>query len=247
MNRNEAKLILGSCHPGHQTATDVQLRQALEFLDRDAELAAWFAEEQAIDARLSKSFREFPVPPALKERLLAARNSVTLVPWWRRHAWISAAAACLALVGMLAVLLTRSPGQREFAEFRSYAAEAAGSLDHLDLETSDYRKIRQWLEGHNAPDNFTLPGRLNGKSNVGCRLFQWNGQKVSLVCFEIGNKKVAHLFVMARSTFTNLPGSGTPQFSAAPNGIATAGWSDAQHVYILALKDGEKDLRQLLL
>jgi hypothetical protein len=100
---------------------------------------------------------------------------------------------------------------------------------------------------HRAPENFAIPGKLNGRSRVGCRVFAWNGQKVSLICFEIENKKVAHLFVMDTSSLTNLPAGGIPHFQTTGDGIATASWSDAQRIYILALKQGEQDLKRLLL
>jgi hypothetical protein len=247
MNREQAKSILRSYRPGEQETEDAQLRQALELLEHDPELSTWFAEEQAVDARLSKSFQQFPLPPDLKGQLLAARKVVSPPLWWRRPAWISAAAACVALLGALAILFTRSAAHGNFSEFRSFVADTAASLDHLDLETSDYQKIQEWLQGHSAPNTFTIRGKLNAKSSVGCRLFQWNEQKVSLVCFEIGNHKVAHLFVMDRSALSNSPVAGPPQFSTARNGIGTASWSDGSQVYVLALKDGEQELRQLLL
>ena len=108
-------------------------------------------------------------------------------------------------------------------------------------------QIRQWLGRHSAPEDFIVPAKLNGKSSVGCRVFAWNGQKVSLVCFKLENKKVAHLFVMDRSALTKLPGGGAVQFQTTRNGIATASWSDARRIYIVAMEQGEQDLKRLLL
>jgi hypothetical protein len=247
MNREQAQHILRGFRPGEPVTEDEPLRRALELLDHDAGLATWFAAEQAEDAKLTKSFRQFPVPPDLRDQLLAARKVVSRPLWWRQLEWITAAAACLTLVAALAILLARPSGQRDFAQYCSYISDTAASLDHLDLETSDQEKIREWLQGRGAPNQFTILGKLNGKSSVGCRLFSWNGQNVSLVCFEIGNHRVAHLFVMEHSALTKLPAAGAPHFSTARNGIATASWSDGRQVYVLALKDGERELKQLLL
>lgn len=247
MNREDAKYILQSYHLGGQDADDPQFRDALQMVKRDPELAAWFAEEQAIDAKLAEKLQSFPVPPALKVQLLAARKVVSPPAWWRRPQWISAAAATVALLATLAVILIRSPQHREFAEFRSYVADTAATLDHLDLQTNDLHQIREWLGGHSAPDNFVIPVKFNGKPSVGCRVFQWNGQKVSLVCFELENQKVAHLFVMDRSQLTNLPGEGALQFQTARDGITTAAWSDARRIYVVAMQQGEPDLKRLLL
>lgn len=247
MNRDAAKFILSSYHLGGKDAEDPQFHDALEMLARDPELARWFAQEQAIDKTIAGAFQRFPVPGDLKGQLLAAQKVVPLRAWWRRPALVSAAAACLALLGLLAMLVTRAPEQTQFAEFRSYVARTAARLDHLDVKTSDLVQIRQWLSSHHAPEDFAIPGRLNGKASVGCRVFEWNGQKVSLVCFELEDKKVAHMFVLDRSVFTSLPGGGVLQFQTTQDGIATASWSDAQRTYIVAMERGEQELKRLLL
>jgi hypothetical protein len=247
MNRDEAKYILRSYHLNGRDADDPQFQDALEMLKRDPELRKWFSFEQNVDQKLSNTFHAFPVPPGLKGELLAARKIVPQRAWWRQTVWISAAAASLALLSILSVFLSHAPHKRPFAEFHSYIVETAATFDHLDIRTGDLARVREWLRDHRAPDDFIIPGQLNEKSSVGCRVFSWNGQKVSLVCFEIAANKVAHLFVMDRSALTNWPKGGVPQIDAADNGIATAAWSDPKRIYIVALKQGEQDLRRLLL
>jgi len=188
MNRDEAKFILRAYHLSGGDAADPQFRGALEMLKHDLELASWFAQEQAIDKKLPEKFQAFPVPPELRGHLLAARKVVALRAWWRGPAWIGTAVASLAVLAALAILLTRTPEQRQFTEYHSYIAATAAKLDHLDLLTNDLVQIRQWLGRHSAPEDFIVPAKLNGKSSVGCRVFAWNGQKVSLVCFKLENK-----------------------------------------------------------
>jgi len=247
MNRDEARYILRSYDLNGRDAGDPQFQEALEMLKHDPELGEWFTQEQAVDKKLSERFRVFPVPPDLKGRLLSARKTVPHRNWWQRPSLLSAAAASLALLGVLAVLLSRTPGKGQFAEYRSYIVETAAKLDHLDIQTSDLAQIREWLGAHRAPEDFAIPGKLNGRSSVGCRVFAWSGQKVSLICFELENKKVAHLFVMDSSVLTNLPDGGIPHFQTTGDGIATASWSDARRIYILALEQGEPELKRLLL
>jgi hypothetical protein len=145
MNRDEAKYILRSYDLNGRDAGDPQFQETLEMLKRDPELGDWFAQEQALDKKLSEKFRVFPVPPDLKGRLLAARKIVPHRNWWRRPSLLSAAAAILALLGVLAMLLSRTSGKRQFAEYRSYIVETAAKLDHLDIQTSDLAQIREWL------------------------------------------------------------------------------------------------------
>lgn len=247
MNREQAKFILQACHLDGRDAEDPRFREALNLVKCDPELASWFAQEQAADAKLSKAFRTFPVPPDLKGQLLAARKFISPPKRWFVPAWLSAAAVFVVFFGALGLLLTGSPKPEQFAQFRSFVSDTAATLDHLDLETSDLHQIRQWLVGHNAPNDFAVPGKLNGRTSVGCRVFPWHGQKVSLVCFELENQKVAHLFVTDRSALTNLPERGAVQFQTTPDGIATVSWSDARRVYVVAMAHGEEDLKRLFL
>src|SRR6476646_10606351 len=110
MNRDEAKFILRAYHLGGQDADDPQFREALGMARSDPVLAEWFAREQALDTRLSEKVRAFPVPPDLRGQLLAARKVIPLQVWWRRPAWMVAAAACAVLVAAFAVFVLRPSG-----------------------------------------------------------------------------------------------------------------------------------------
>src|SRR4030095_16367194 len=116
MNRDEAKYILRSYDLNGRDAGDPQFQEALEMLRHDPELRECFAQEQAMDKKLSETFRVFPVPPDLKGKLVAARKIVPLHNWWQRPSLLGAAAASLALLGVLALLLSRAPEKRQFAQ-----------------------------------------------------------------------------------------------------------------------------------
>jgi hypothetical protein len=243
MNRDEAKYILRAYQPGGRDAGDPQFREALEMVRRDPELAAWFAHEQQTDANLARTFQQFPVPPALRGQLLVARKIVRPKTWWKHPAMAGMVAACL----MMALFLIRPSPKGEFSEFHSYVAETASKLDHLDIQTSDRTQIQEWFHNHKAPENFAIPEKLVARASVGCRVFAWNKQKVSLVCFELQNKKVAHLFVVDRSALKNAPSGSKPSFQTTNDGLATASWSDPERTYIMAMAQGEEDLKNLLL
>ena len=88
MNNEEAKLILQAYRPGGQDANDPRFREALEQAQRDPELARWFANEQALDSRISAKVQAAIKPPAhLKSQLLAQRKIVRPVAWWKMPAW----------------------------------------------------------------------------------------------------------------------------------------------------------------
>lgn len=245
MNRDEAKFILRACPPGGEPTDDPQLREALEMMERDPVLAGWFAQEQALDSRLSGKLRTFPVPPNLKGQLLAARKVMPPRAWWQRREWM-AAAACVLLVAALAVLLLRSAGKAQFAEFRGYVADTTADLDHLDVASHDLTELRQWLQNRGAPSDFVLPASLSGRPSIGCRIFEWQGRQVSLVCFRMGEGHEVHLFVIDGARLRNAPAGTIPQFARMDHGISTAAWSNDRSVYVLATNAGEEELKRLL-
>ena len=248
MNREEAKYLLRAYGVGGKDAHDPQFREALDLLKVDPELARWFAEEQAVDLRLARVFSAFPVPPDLKAQLLAARKIISPVPWWKKPAWLSAAAACLVFAVTIAVVFVRQPSSGQFSDFRYYAADiAAGKFGGLELISQDLPTVRRWLHDRNAPDDFVVPAGLKGRPSLGCRVLDWNGRTISFVCFRLENGPVVHLLVVDRAAFLNIPNGFTREI-AASNGRANAiAWSDDRHVYVLAsTRQSEEELKRLL-
>ena len=248
MTNEEAKFILRAYRLGGQDASDPQFQEALEHLKRDPELARWFSEEQKLDSRLqAKILEASSVPPGLKTNLLALQKIIRPSPWWKRPAWVAAAAASMALL-LTAAALWFGPLSREgFSDFHSFVASiAAGKFERLDLNTRDLVEVRQWLQNRSAPADFLLPPGLNGMPSLGCRVLDWNGRKVSFVCFELENNQMAHLFVIDRTALRGAPAIDKPAVATAAGGVTTASWSDARRVYVLASLHDARELRPLL-
>lgn len=247
MNNEQAKLILQAYRPGGQDANDPRFREALEQAQRDPELARWFANEQALDSRISTKVKASIKPPAhLKSQLLAQRKIVRPVAWWRMPAWQLAAAASLTLLVTLGVLWFKPSDQVQFAAYRNKMAEfAANKLDRLDLMSRDVAEVRRWLAQKESHGDLVLPAGLDGRPSLGCRLLDWNGHKVSLICFELENKQVAHLLVVDSATFKDAS-TESPVFKQVGN-VATASWSRGGKTYVVASKEARlTDLRKLL-
>lgn len=235
MNREEDKYLLRAYRVGGQDANDSQFCEALERLKQDPELARWFAEEQAIDSRIADKLGVFPVPRDLKAQLLAARKILRPVPWWRKPVRLAAAAAAIAvLVGTIATWFSLA-AREKFGDFRSFAAAmTATRTDLLDFTSRDPNEIKQSLANRGeAPADFVIPAGLNRRPGIGCCVMNWRGEKVSMVCFELENRKVAHLFVVDRARLRQSPSEGA-QAVASNMGITTVAWSDAKNVYVLA-------------
>lgn len=79
MERDEAKIILELCRPGKaDDAQDPIIAEALGLLESDAELKAWFEEQQALDARISKTYNQVEPPADLKAGILAGMRAHAL-------------------------------------------------------------------------------------------------------------------------------------------------------------------------
>lgn len=245
MTNAEAKIILSAYRPDGRDAQSPPFQEALAQAQRDPELAAWLATERALDAKLGAKLKVAIKPPAeLKAALLAQHKLVRVVPWWRKPVWLAvAAAACLLAVVVVSQLLNPSAEGAQFAAYRR--AMAAAKIDRLDVMSTDVQELRRWLSQTNAHGDFVLPAGLAGKSTLGCRLLEWKGQKVSLLCFELANKQVAHLLIIDRLAFTDAPAE-SPQFVQV-DGVATVAWSRGAQSYMIVSKGASaQDLLKLL-
>jgi hypothetical protein len=247
MNNDEAKFILNAYRHGGQDANDPQFREALDQARLDPDLDRWFDEQRELDTRIGTALRSALLPPReLKSSLLAQRRLVQ-VSFWRKPGWVATAiAASLALLLTVGLLFTGPASRPDFAEYRVAMAEFVdGRIDRLDLMSRDVNELRAWLGQQNAPSDFVLPAGLAGRPALGCRLKEWNGQTVSLLCFELENREVAHLLVIDREALTDPPIE-SPEFVRSGQ-VATVAWSRGDKTYLLASSHAsESDLLQLL-
>jgi len=245
MNNKEAKFLLRAYRLSGQDARDPRFQEALEQLKHDPELARWFAEERAIDSRVGAKPKAAVKPPAdLKAMLLAQRRIVRPAPWWRQPAWFAtAAAACLALLVSAGAWWLKPRGPTQFVQYRE--AMVGTKIERLDLMSHDVAEVRRWLAQTNAHGDFVVPAGLTGKSSLGCRLLEWKGEKVSLICFELGNRQIAHLLVIDRKAFDKAPAD-SPQFAQLGD-VGTVSWTRGDRTYLVVSQGAtEQDLKRLL-
>ncbi len=235
MNRDEAKFILRAYGVDGQDQSDPQFAEALEMVKRDPELARWFAEEQAVDSRLARSFGTFPVPPDLKTQLLAVRK-VVVVPFWQRHpVWLAVAAAIVILLGIVFISRPWRTGPALAGYQPEEILRLAAQGPHATTMVASLDETRTWLATTGLPANLELSGPLADLRFKGCRTVAWRGRKVAMICIFDGARHL-DLFVFNHgSTTTGLP-AGQPEF-AQVSGRATATWTRAGHTYLLAAHD----------
>ena len=244
MNNQEARLILSAYRPGGQDSANPRFQEALEQAKHDPELSAWFAREGRIDAALAGKVRErSQPPPQFKAAILAATRMARPAPWFQRPAWITAAAAVLAGALILLALFLPKSGGAEFAVFQREMSELLGSKQfRLDHRTPSAGEAQRWLADRRV--DFVMPAKLEAQPTLGCRVIEWQGRKVSLVCFKLEGGEVVHLFTLDRDALRDAPPA-EPQFSVAGK-YTTAGWTGGDKVYLLVSSRGETALKKIL-
>jgi hypothetical protein len=246
MNSEEAKLILQAYRQGSGDDSEPQFRAALEHTQRDPELARWFAQEQALDQCIGAKIKlALAAPASLHAQLLAQGNIIRPVSWWQQPMSRLALAAGIALLLTIAAAwfyATRADG---FQQYRATMADfTANKLDRLDLMSRDVVEVRRWLAQKEAHADLILPAGLEGRPSLGCRLLDWQGRTVSLICFELENRQVAHLLVVDSAVFEQSPDA-QPLFQKV-GVMQTAGWSRDGKTYLIASKDATQlDLMKL--
>jgi anti-sigma factor RsiW len=259
MNREEAKLILQSYRPGGQDAGDPQFAEALALAKQDAGLAAWFAQQQKFDAQVSREIKSLPMPFDLRAKILARENlprqKIVELPapaWWRGlfsfnspASWVMAAA--ILILCCLAVFLKQTEGSAVFADYSAQMVSAAmNDTNHVAVENKDMKQIVNWLAEHHGENKFVLPVALNGDSGLmGCRVLDWHGQKVSMLCYGLSGMGHVDLFVAKANVFSDAPPEDKPQF-ASSGGMPTASWSHEGEVYLMVGHGDVTDLEKVL-
>ncbi|MBI5773510.1 MAG: hypothetical protein HZA89_07175 [Verrucomicrobia bacterium] len=247
MDNTQAKIILSTCRPGGQDADDPHFAEALDQMQRDPELAQWFAAERAMDAAIAARIKAVPVPVDLKAALLAGRKVNRRAGWWT-HPPVWAAAAGFVLLLALGAMHFRSSRALQFTEYQAHVGRFLDGLDRLDYQHAEAPALREWLAQHQGHANLALPKGLEGLTGLGCRVFEWQGRKVSLLCFKAGPggfRDEVHLLVINLADLPTAPPPGSPQFSKT-GGWTLASWSQGGHAYILAGLGNQECLRKLL-
>jgi hypothetical protein len=229
MTRETAQFILRAARVDGEDQSDPQFAEALEMVKRDPELARWFAEEQAVDTRLARSFGSFPVPPDLKGQLLAARSVIVVPVWRRRPLWLAAAAAIALLLGWL--VLPRPVPELAGESFPAEILQLAARGEHVTDSVASLADTRAWLAAQRLPADLPLPDALAGLRFKGCRKLAWRGRPVALICVFDGARHL-DLFVLAEPGA--LPTSPAAPRFAALGQQAVAQWTHSGQTLVLA-------------
>jgi uncharacterized membrane protein YbaN (DUF454 family) len=251
VNHNEAKTILLLYRPGTADADDPQIAEALTLAKHDRELADWLKEHCARQEALRAKFRQIAPPAGLKEQIISEQAAQERISLWRRNAVFAVAAVIVALVALTPLWFTHRPNDDTFAIYRSRMAGVALRGYSMDLATNNPAQIRAFFAASSAPADYVLPGSLEKTAMAGCAIQNWQGAKVSMVCFRTakplppGQQSDLWLFVIDRTAVKDAPPAGSRQFVQV-NKLMTVTWTQGQKLYVLGMEGDEQTLRQYL-
>lgn len=264
MNNDEAKKLLALYRPGTADRDDPVFKAAAELanppvpLDPDAAkndpaLSQWFKDHCDSYLSIRTKFRQIPVPPGLKERILAQqqpqpeRNVIPLRPVLLK------AAAAMVLCAGLAVALMHFRGRpaNEFETYRLGMARIAMQPYGMPVHTHELGALQKFFAAHHSPADYVLPEGLAKAQTTGGAIQHWQGASVSMLCFHTGQTSAEAdepdlwLFVADAASVKNSPNASTPIFTQTES-LATATWSRNGKTYILAVKGNEAFLQKYL-
>jgi hypothetical protein len=116
----------------------------------------------------------------------------------------------------------------------------------LDLRSSDLAELLSWLQEARAPqagpDGLHTPQDV---SPIGCKTFEWFGNRFSVVCYYDRGKRGVHLFSIHGRALENAPPEGEPSLLTL-GGLATASWSRGEMSFVLVGGTPGMDLNRFL-
>jgi hypothetical protein len=249
MNTAQAKIILSAHRPGRddEIADEDQLpdlETALACLETDPDLALWFAHQATTDEIMREALRTITPPDDLRNRILAEAK-VTRFPKFSGPQFWLAAAACV-LLGLSAFLLFPRQSQLSPTSLVAQIPALNARHDHtLAVSPDALGEIRSWLAKNDAASDFILPKGLADLQGIACEVASIDGTQVTILCFHINDKRIAHLYVVDRSRLKNPLDSSDPAFLQIGD-TAIATWSAGSHSYFLSESGDSKDLERLL-
>lgn len=241
MTTQEAKLILQAYRPGSEDGEDPFFAAALELTRTDKELGEWFARQCEFDQMMGSALQSEIPPAGLRDAILGRKAlpqvSKKAKPFQALSIFLSVAAAIVLFVGIAlfhgGVQHGSSSSEMTVAAFTRQALDIKeqGKVS-LATKSTDPSQLRKWLAERGAPNDFVVPPGLNGIPSLGCQSYEMGGTKVTLICFDLGNNQVAHLFVVDKSALTDASQDSRPELRE-DNGLAFATWTSGNKSYVL--------------
>lgn len=242
MNREEARFILSSVHPDRIDQHDSHMAEALKFAENDDELRQWLASATEFDRAVTEKMAEVEVPANLKTAITSGLRLAEGKTVSRRNALV-AAASVAAMLGSAAWWLADRQSGTDYllTRFQSDILDELLALGPLDHKTTDTDSIANWLHGHGIDPDVNVPEVIDGRQPLGCKLLEWNGRKVSLICFMKPGEEETLMHVVTLSVPTGNSDTSSQHFRDRGN-LSSVVWQQGNTVYLVAALGNDVEL-----
>ena len=232
MDKEQAREKLRLFRPGIDDPQDPDMAEALQWTQRDPELAQWHENQCAVYLAIRGKLKEIPVPQDLKREILRedAAHRGRIVPL-RNPVLPLAAAAAIVMFSVALFSLFNRAGRENFRDCRERVVLESQRTYQMVANTN-LNDIHNALLARSCPD-YTLTPPLTKLSATGYASLQWRGRKISMVCLKSASDQPLFLFAMDAGEMRNAPPAGETEF-AKIHRLNSASWSANGKVYILA-------------
>ncbi len=248
MDEQEARLILQASRPGDVDLNDPQVAAALQLAEQNPELVRWRAEEEAFDRAMAAHLAAMPTPFGLKTRLLAEAAPSPAPSRWLR--WIFSLAGVAAVLFLLLQVADfwryPAPSEKLVSEWSSEMVSFIKISPPLEMESDNLGAIKDWVaEKKAAPVPADVPPQIAALQPVGCRVLSFRGHEVTLICFDRGDDRLAHLFTVDRAVLPELQPGAAPVYSSSGEWV-TASWAEGNRAYMVTVQGDRAALQRFL-
>jgi hypothetical protein len=196
--------------------------------------------EDALDRSIRQALSSVEPPPNLFLKIMAEAGE---------HAAASPSQPSRrSLLGGLWARWKGAPRLR-FEDFRMEVTtvttpQLGAGVVRLDLRSAELSELLAWLDAARAPQPGANELRTPADySAVGCRKFDWLGQRFSVVCFYDRGKRGVHLFSIHGRALQGAPSGSVPSWLTL-GGLPTASWSRGEMSFVLVGGTPGIDLRR---
>ncbi|MDF1811874.1 MAG: hypothetical protein P1V20_06655 [Verrucomicrobiales bacterium] len=240
MNIDEAKFILSAIRNEEENLSDPQVFEALKMVKNNESLKQWWTEVREFDTAVSSQLKKVPVPPGLKNAILTGVK-VSTKPKPNRWFMIAsvAAAACL-MIGIVAwqIMNPFSQNSDSIATFRNDMIQQLKELKTLDHKSDDPNSVSLFFKSQGL--EITIPGEVDDGKLAGCKIMEWKGHRVSLLCYRRDGESKAdiHMFTVDASAIQHWNDG---EVKRTPEGDwKSTTWNSGDKIHLVVMKGNSK-------
>ncbi len=261
MKPEEARFILAAVRPPSDAADptpstpqDPNVAEAVRVMESDSELKTWYAEHCHFDRAVADQVSAIEPPSDLESNILAGLKVSGLIPWWQRGTFrVLAVAASVMLIAAVTYTARQglAPGTEKGIvaenanDFRRSVVGEIKNLQSFDYMSDQSGQLVAWLSQQGSPTlaNLDLPSNIGDAKVAGCKLLEWKGHRVSLMCFlvpdAVGDERSFHLVVVDGKAFPGVRGD--HPLIVSEDGWSTALWRQGSKIVLIATDNPNPD------